>query len=198
MAFSQQHARASKDKWTPLFSLSLSLSFVSFFCSLSPSLSLSLPRPTRPPHPHEAKALGFAAVQLHRSSRLVSSFVVFFLLSSSSSLVPRARRRSAFGARRFSKLSSFFSLFSFLFFFLFFSFLFFFFFLFFVFLLLEKVNSKSFLSLCFSRVLFLCIFSSFENEICEEKQKNWVFQTDHFFRFKRIRRQAGRKEDERK
>ena len=175
MAFSQQHARASKDKWTPLFSLSLSLS--------------SPPHTSSPPTRSEGFGLCSSPVAPLVSSRL---------LSSSSSLVPRARRRSAFGARRFSKLSSFFSLFSFLFFFLFFSFLFFFFFLFFVFLLLEKVNSKSFLSLCFSRVLFLCIFSSFENEICEEKQKNWVFQTDHFFRFKRIRRQAGRKEDERK
>ena len=194
MAFSQQHARASKDKWTPLFSLSLSLSLFLSFLSSVPSLSLSL---SLFPAPHvlptHTKRRLWALQQSSCTARLV-----FFLLSSSSSLVPRARRRSAFGARRFSKLSSFFSLFSFLFFFLFFSFLFFFFFLFFVFLLLEKVNSKSFLSLCFSRVLFLCIFSSFENEICEEKQKNWVFQTDHFFRFKRIRRQAGRKEDERK
>ena len=160
MAFSQQHARASKDKWTPLFSLSLSLSLFLSFLSSVPSLSLCL---SLFPAPHvlptHTKRRLWALQQSSCTARLVSS-----PLSSSSFFSRRRRlsfhargvaRRLALGGSRNSRVFFLF----FLFFFSFFSFLFFsffsFFFLFFFFLK-KSIQNRFFLSV--SLVYFSCVF----------------------------------------
>ena len=155
MAFSQQHARASKDKWTPLFSLSLSLSlsFVSFFCSLSLSLS-SPPHTSSPPTRSEGFGLCSSPV-----APLVSSRLLFRrLLSSLVVVVSRSTRAASLGVWRSEVLETlefFFSFFfSFFLSFLFFSF-FSFFFLFFFFLK-KSIQNRFFLSV--SLVYFSCVF----------------------------------------
>ena len=130
MAFSQQHARASKDKWTPLFSLSL---------SLFPA-----------PHvlPTHTKRRLWAWQQSSCTARLVSS-----PLSRRRRLSFHARgvaRRLALGGSRNSRVFFLF----FLFFFSFFSF-FSFFFLFFFFLK-KSIQNRFFLSV--SLVYFSCVF----------------------------------------
>ena len=135
MAFSQQHARASKDKWTPLFSLSLSLS--------------SPPHTSSPPTRSEGFGLCSSPV-----APLVSSS--FFSRRRRLSFHARGvARRLALGGSRNSRVFFLF----FLFFFSFFSFLFFsffsFFFLFFFFLK-KSIQNRFFLSV--SLVYFSCVF----------------------------------------
>ena len=140
MAFSQQHARASKDKWTPLFSLSLSLS--------------SPPHTSSPPTRSEGFGLCSSPV-----APLVSSRLLFRrLLSSLVVVVSRSTRAASLGVWRSEVLETlefFFSFFfSFFLSFLFFSF-FSFFFLFFFFLK-KSIQNRFFLSV--SLVYFSCVF----------------------------------------
>ena len=106
MAFSQQHARASKDKWTPLFSLSLSLS--------------SPPHTSSPPTRSEGFGLCSSPV-----APLVSSRLLFRrLLSSLVVVVSRSTRAASLGVWRSEVLETLEFFFSFFFSF-FLSFLFF-------------------------------------------------------------------------